>query len=81
MNDRAEARAIVIHGASNVSRAFAAQHGRLGRSWGCPALEEGTAPEVIGRIAGGSLLFAYYPEPAWLEGSRFIGACEVARDE
>ena len=81
VNDRAEARAIVIHGASYVSRAFAARHGRLGRSWGCPALEQATAPEVIDRIAGGSLLFAYYPERDWLEGSRFLGACEVASDE
>ena len=81
VNDRAEERAIVMHGASYVSRDFAARHGRLGRSWGCPALEPARAPEVIDRIAGGSALFAYFPEPDWLAGSRFLGACEAASDE
>jgi hypothetical protein len=78
VNDRATERAIVIHGAAYVSRAFAARHGRLGRSWGCPALAQDVAPEVIDQIAGGSPVFAYYPEPAWLERSRFLGACEAA---
>ena len=81
VNDRAAERAIVIHGARYVSRAFAEQHGRLGRSWGCPVLAQDVAPEVIDRIAGGSPVFAYYPETAWLERSRFLGACGAAGAE
>lgn len=74
-NDRAEERAIVMHGAEYVSAAFAALHGRLGRSLGCPALALDVAPRVIDAIRGGSPLFAYYPDSAWLRGSRFLGSC------
>jgi hypothetical protein len=61
VNDKAEARAIVMHAASYVSEAFAAKHGRLGRSWGCPALDERVAKRLIDAIKGESLLFAYHP--------------------
>ena len=76
VNDRARERAIVIHGASYVSERFAAQHGRLGRSWGCPALPSDVAEEVIDRIRGGSALFAYYPDRTWLGASSFLGDCD-----
>jgi hypothetical protein len=78
-NDHALARAIVMHGAQYVSDAFARVHGRLGRSWGCPALREGIVHAVIDRIKGGSLMFAYYPDPAWLKASKFLGDCAAAR--
>jgi hypothetical protein len=60
VNDRALERAIVIHPADYVSEAFRRQSGgRLGRSWGCPALDPAVAPEIIGRIQAGSVIFAY----------------------
>ena len=74
VNDRASERAIVMHGAPYVSAEFARQHGRLGRSWGCPALSPAVAHEVIDQIQGGSLLFAYYPDSRWLGTSRFLEA-------
>lgn len=77
-NDRARERAIVMHGAPYVSDEFAAAQGRLGRSWGCPALRESIAREVIDRVKGGSLLFAYYPDPQWLKASRYLGDCAAA---
>ena len=43
VNDRARERAIVIHGAAYVSDDLARSIGRLGRSWGCPAVREGVA--------------------------------------
>ena len=76
VNDHALERAIVIHGASYVSPEFAATHGRLGRSWGCPVLELGVARGVIDRIRGGTALFAYYPDNRWLKTSEFLGACD-----
>lgn len=72
VNDRAEERAIVIHGAPYVSDGFVAEHGRLGRSWGCPALPLGVHDAVIDRIQGGTAVFAYYPDPTWLADSAFL---------
>jgi hypothetical protein len=77
-NDRARERAIVMHGAPYVSAAIASVQGRLGRSWGCPALREPVASEVIDRVKGGSLVFAYYPDETWLGTSRYLGGCAAA---
>jgi len=71
-NDRARERAIVIHGAPYVSDAFAKSQGRLGRSWGCPAVRDVIARSLIDRVSGGGLLFAYYPDPAFLAQSKFV---------
>ena len=76
VNDHALERELVIHGADYVSDEFGAKHGRLGRSFGCAALARDAAPRVIERIRGGSPLFVYYPDPAWLASSSFLGACE-----
>jgi hypothetical protein len=71
-NDRARERAIVMHGAPYVSEDFARAQGRLGRSWGCPAVRQGIAAEMIDRVKGGGLVFAYYPDPQWLAQSQFL---------
>jgi hypothetical protein len=62
LNDRAEARAIVIHGAPYVSEAVVAKLGRLGRSQGCPALSPAAAVRVIGLIGEGTVVFAYHSQ-------------------
>ena len=72
INDKARQRAIVVHGMSEVSRAFAAERGTIARSWGCPAVPEDVAPQIIDTIAGGSAIFAYYPDTAWLRDSRYL---------
>lgn len=72
VNHLAAERAIVVHGATYVSEAFIRHHGRLGRSWGCPALRAEIARDLIDEIKGGSLVFAYYPDPAWLAASTFL---------
>jgi hypothetical protein len=77
-NDRARERAIVMHGAPYVSPTFVKAQGRLGRSWGCPALSDGVARSVIDTVKGGSLVFSYYPDPNWLQSSRFLGDCASA---
>jgi hypothetical protein len=71
-NRRARDRAIVVHGARYVSPAFGSSHGRLGRSWGCPALGEAVARDVIDTIRGGGVIFSYYPDSTWLKSSRFL---------
>ena len=74
-NDQAESRAIVIHGAAYVSPAFAKVQGRLGRSYGCPAVRTGVAHKLIDAIRERSVVFAYYPDRDWLRGSRLLGHC------
>ena len=76
-NDKALERAIVMHGAPYVSEKVAKSLGRLGRSWGCPALREPVAHEIIDRIRGNGLLFAYYPDQKWLTSSKFLGGCST----
>ena len=71
-NSRARERAIVIHGASYVDAEFAAKQGRLGRSWGCPALREAIAHDVIDFVRDGGVIFSYYPDEKWLTTSRFL---------
>lgn len=75
INDRARERAIVMHGAPYVSEDFVEANGRLGRSWGCPAIRKDIAHEMIDRIKQGSLVFAYYPDETWMKSSRFLGGC------
>jgi hypothetical protein len=75
VNDRALERAIVVHGADYVEPTTAQRLGRLGRSWGCPAVPRRIAQALIDTIKGGSFLFAYYPDDRWLSNSRFIGGC------
>lgn len=72
-NDMALDRAIVMHGANYVSRAAISALGRLGRSWGCPAVRQEVAKKIINTVRGGSVLFAYYPEKKWLKSSTFFG--------
>jgi len=75
VNDRARERAIVVHGAPYVNAAASRSLGRLGRSWGCPALRPAVARSVIDTIKEGSLVFAYYPDRDWLRTSRFLNGC------
>jgi hypothetical protein len=75
VNDRARDRAIVMHGAPYVNESMASTFGRLGRSWGCPALRTAIAKTVIDTIKDGSLVFAYYPDRQWLQSSKFLKGC------
>jgi hypothetical protein len=60
INDRAEERYIVMHGAWYVNPEHARRQGRIGRSWGCPALSKEIAPTVIDTIKGGSFVYSYH---------------------
>ena len=72
INDRAREREIVIHGAPYVSDEFITKYGRLGRSWGCPALPVGVSKAIIDLISGGSCLFIYGDDNFYQENSAFL---------
>jgi hypothetical protein len=80
VNDRAEARHIVMHGAWYVSADHARQYGMLGRSWGCPALPLQDAKSVIDAIKGGSFVFAWSAAaPSTLQASLASGPARSSR--
>ena len=56
-NSAARERAIVIHGADYVSP----KRSKMGRSWGCPALERKVAERLIPEIANGVLIYTRGP--------------------
>jgi hypothetical protein len=72
INDRARARAIVIHGAEYVNEKAAVAQGRLGRSLGCPAVRPEISRALIDAIKEGGLVFAYYPDQDWLTTSVYL---------
>lgn len=59
VNDKALDREVIIHGADYVSAAFIREHGRLGRSFGCPAVERSMMPRMVEWLAGGGLLYVH----------------------
>jgi hypothetical protein len=75
INDHARDRALVMHGAWYVDPLLAHTQGRIGRSLGCPALRPAVAHALIDTLKEGQWLFAYYPGPRWLHGSRLLN-CE-----
>jgi hypothetical protein len=56
-NTNALGRAIVVHGADYVSKDFVKQHGRLGRSHGCPAIPQELKEPIINTIKDRTLLY------------------------
>ena len=74
INDKATARAIVVHGADYVSEAFINSHGFLGRSYGCPSLPAELNKEIIDVIKNGSCLFLYHPSIAYTTRSKIINS-------
>jgi hypothetical protein len=74
INDNAEKRDIVIHGAGYVDEALIRSQGYIGRSWGCPALPEKLHKPIIDKIKNGSCLFIYSENNAYLKKSKIINA-------
>ncbi|MFT3737228.1 MAG: murein L,D-transpeptidase catalytic domain family protein [Breznakibacter sp.] len=73
INDRAYERAIVIHGADYVNDKYISQYGRIGRSFGCPAVSYEISKTIIDLIKNGSCMFLYHPEYEKLNGLAMIG--------
>lgn len=72
INDNAYSRDIVIHGAQYATPAFIHRVGRLGRSWGCPAVRPAVTKPLINSLKNGQYVFAYYPKSSWLKHSEYL---------
>ncbi len=72
INDQAEKRSIVIHGADYVSERFIANSGRLGRSQGCPAVSMQIHKDLIKVIKDQTCLFIYHPDRTYFQPSKIL---------
>lgn len=72
INDRARERAIVVHGAAYADPSVAARGGRLGRSFGCPAVPQKLSRSLIDAIKGGSVMYIYAPVPEYMAHSPLL---------
>lgn len=72
INDNAKPRAVVIHGADYCSEEFINSAGRLGRSFGCPALPRALNRPIIDTIKEGSLLFIYADQTNYFAQSEVL---------
>ncbi len=59
LNNNAMKRAIVVHSAWYATPSFVKQHGYLGHSFGCFAIDPNISKQVISTIKDGSVIFAY----------------------
>ncbi|GET25908.1 murein L,D-transpeptidase catalytic domain family protein [Prolixibacter sp. NT017] len=73
INDKARERTIVMHSAPYATQKFVKEHGRLGRSWGCPAVPPSKSKAIIEAIKDKSCLFIYSPVPSYLKKSKYLG--------
>ncbi len=72
INDNAEKRAIVMHGADYADVRFAQAFGYLGRSWGCPAIPPALLKPVIDKIKNGTCLFIYCNDENYFRNSKVV---------
>ena len=72
INDCARRRAIVMHGAAYADPSVARVSGRLGRSFGCPAVPKNLSKPIIDAIKGGSVIFIYADSPDYLTHSSIL---------
>lgn len=71
INDNARERAIVMHGAAYAHPSTACS-GRLGRSFGCPAIPPALTRPIIDTIKDGSVMFIYAPQKEYMAKSNFL---------
>ena len=74
INDNANRRDIVIHGADYVDERLIHSQGYIGRSWGCPAVPRQLHKSIINKIKNGTCLFIFSPEKKYLASSKILNS-------
>ncbi|HEY6504824.1 MAG TPA: murein L,D-transpeptidase catalytic domain family protein [Chitinophagaceae bacterium] len=72
INDKAQKRAIVMHGADYVDESYIEAQGYIGRSQGCPAVPATEAYPIINTIKEGTCLFVYTPDKRYTSRSALL---------
>jgi len=73
-NSNARERYVVIHGANYANPSAIKNLGRLGRSYGCPALPKAISQEIIDLIKNKSVLYIYSDDKTYAKNSKMIQA-------
>ena len=73
-NSNARKRYVVIHGADYAEPQFIDRLGRLGRSYGCPAVPNTVAKDLIHKIKGKSVVYIHRSNDKYLETSAFLNS-------
>ena len=71
-NSKVRERAVVMHGSNYVNEDFIKQQGRLGRSWGCPALPSHLNKQIIDTIKEGTVIFTFYKDDNYFAHNKII---------
>lgn len=74
INDNANRRAIVLHGAPYVDERLIHTQGYIGRSWGCPAVPARLSKPIIDNIKNGTCLFIYSPQKNYIARSKILNS-------
>jgi len=72
INDNADRRAIVMHGADYVNESLLQSQGFMGRSLGCPAISKQDYKQVINMIKDKTCLFIFSPDNNYLSASPIL---------
>lgn len=76
-NSNARDRYVVIHGADYANPDFIKRNGRLGRSYGCPAVPTALTQDIIDTIKGQSVLFVYHTDENYVKKSRYLNGSQA----
>jgi hypothetical protein len=78
INDNANKRSIVLHGAGYVDERLIHSQGYIGRSWGCPAVPQALHRSIIDKIKNGTCLFIFSPDSKYLSNSKILNVNRLA---
>ena len=71
-NDNARGRGVVLHRAQYAYWLKKEQSGRIGKTYGCPAVPYSVYRNVIKKLGPGSCIFAYYDDELYLQTTDLI---------